>query len=65
MLLYVILKDGPNRNGEDAKRIVWEHGRRNFALSKGWSVADSCPVSNDVDISGFGIFDSSAEETKS
>ena len=60
----VILKDGPNRNGEDAKEIVWEPGRRNFALRRDGVLSIVCPVSGDVDIAGFGIFNSSAEETK-
>jgi hypothetical protein len=27
----VILKAGPNRNKAGAEKIIWEHGRRNFA----------------------------------
>ena len=60
----VILKDGPNRTVEDAKRIVWEHGRRNFALRRDGVLPIVCPVSDDVGIAGFGIFNSSAEDTK-
>jgi hypothetical protein len=28
----VILKAGPSKNEEGADKIIWEHGRKNFAL---------------------------------
>jgi hypothetical protein len=30
----IILRHGPNWNKPGAEKIVWEHGRRNFALQK-------------------------------
>jgi len=60
----VILKDGPNCNREDTKKIVWEHGRRNFALRKDGVLPIVCPVSDEGSVSGVAIFNASVEETK-
>jgi hypothetical protein len=60
----VILKDGPNCNQEDAKKIVWEHGRRNFALRRDGLLPIVCPVSDSGDVSGIAIFNASLDDTK-
>ncbi len=60
----VILKAGPNRNRAGAERIIWEHGRRNFALRAEGLLAIVCPVADGSDISGIGIFDATPEETR-
>lgn len=60
----VILRDGPNRGIDDAKKIVWEHGRRNFALRRDGILRIVCPVSDSSEVSGIGIFDASFDETK-
>lgn len=30
--VILLLKNGPNRNIAGVEKIIWEHGRRNFAL---------------------------------
>lgn len=60
----VILKEGPNRNRADLKQIIWEHGRRNFDLRAQGLLSIVCPVTDDSEISGLGIFNIGEEETK-
>ena len=60
----VILKDGPKRTKADLKKIVWEHGRRNFALRRDGVLPIVCPVSDDSEISGVMILDASVDEAK-
>ncbi len=59
----VILKEGPNRNMTDVNKIVWEHGRRNFALRRDGVMPIVCRVSDESEVSGVTIFDASVEET--
>lgn len=60
----VILKAGPNMHMEGVEKIIWEHGRRNFALRAEGVMPIVCPVPDDSDVSGIGIFNASVEETK-
>jgi len=60
----VILKAGPNRNMAGVEKIVWEHGRRNFALRAEGLLAIVCPVSDGTDVNGVGIFNAGEEEAK-
>ena len=60
----VILKDGPNRNMEEAGRVVWEHGRRNFALRRDGLMPLVFRVSDGSEVSGVCVFVLSVEETK-
>ncbi|MDX6243532.1 MAG: hypothetical protein QOE76_1255 [Frankiales bacterium] len=59
----MLLRQGP-RYGEEASRaVVWEHGRRNFALREAGLLAIVCPVTDDSEWCGIGIFTGSVEET--
>ncbi len=60
----VILKAGPNKNEEGVEKIIWEHGRRNFALRADGVLSIVCPVSDGSDVSGVGIFNASVEDVK-
>jgi hypothetical protein len=60
----VILRGGPNRQAEDARAILWEHGRRNFELREQRKLCVVCPVAGDGDIRGIGIFDAPADEVE-
>ncbi len=60
----VILKAGPNRNKAGVEKIIWGHGRRNFALRADGRLSIVCPVSDGSDVSGVGIFNASIEEVK-
>lgn len=60
----VILHAGPKIEAEGARQIIWEHGRRNFSLRAAGLLSIVCPVSDESDVSGIGIFNASVEETK-
>ncbi len=60
----VILKAGPNRQKPGAEKIVWEHGRRNFSLRSDGLLSIVCPIIDNSDLSGIGIFNATVEETK-
>jgi hypothetical protein len=62
--LLVILKAGPQKITEDQRKIVWEHGRRNFELRAKGLLSIVCPVSDDSDVKGIGIFNASKAELK-
>lgn len=58
------LKPGPNVNHPGLKKIIWEHGRRNFELRAQGLLPIVCPVTEDADIDGFGIFNADVDTTK-
>lgn len=58
------LKAGPNINHPDLKKIIWEHGRRNFELRAEGLLSVVCPVTEDAGIQGFGIFSTDTEATQ-
>jgi hypothetical protein len=58
----VFLKAGPNINAPDARPTIFEHGRRNFALRAEGVLPIVCPVTDDSEWAGIGIFDASPEE---
>jgi hypothetical protein len=60
----VILKAGPNRNMDGVEKIIWEHGRKNFALRAEGVLSIVCLVSDGSDVSGVGIFNAPVEEVK-
>lgn len=55
-LTTVILREGPRADAEDARALVWEHGRRNFRLRDQGLLRIVCPMSDDTDVCGIGIF---------
>ena len=60
----VVLKAGPKINEPGVEKIIWEHGRRNFALKAEGFLPIVCPVRDGTNVSGVGIFNANAEETK-
>ncbi len=60
----VILKHGPNWNKPGVEKIIWEHGRRNFALRRDGVLPIVCPISDGSEVSGVGIFNVSVDEVK-
>jgi hypothetical protein len=52
----VILKKGPKYGTPGADQIIWEHGRRNMALRFAGELAIVCPIRDDSDVAGIGIF---------
>ena len=60
----VILHKTPKRDEPGADAIIREHGRRNFALRAAGLLAVVCPVRDESDVSGIGIFTSDPDKTK-
>ena len=60
----VILKAGPNKSVDGVEKIIWEHGRRNLELRADGLLSIVCPVPDESDLSGVGIFNASIEEVK-
>jgi hypothetical protein len=53
----------PEKTAEPgADQVVWEHGRRNFALRAAGKLPIVCPAADDSDWAGIAIFDASPEE---
>lgn len=61
----VILKAGPNRNKARVEKTIWVHGRRNFALRAEGLLPLVCPVFDESNVSGVGIFNADIDEVKS
>ena len=61
----MILKTTPERRepGVRGGKIIWEHGRRNFALVAEGLMPIVCPVGDGSGIAGMGVFITSLEET--
>ncbi len=59
----VILKAGPTKFEPGVEKIIWEHGRRNFALRAEGLLSIVCPVIDETDVRGVGIFNANVEET--
>ncbi len=60
----MILKAGPNRHAPGADQIIWEHGRRNFALRADGVLSMVCPVGDGSEVCGIGIFNAGLEEAR-
>ncbi len=48
----------------EAPGIIWEHGRRNFALRAAGQLPIVCPASDESDWAGVAIFDATPEEVE-
>jgi hypothetical protein len=60
----MILKEGPNYAMEGADKIIWEHGRRNFSLRADGLLSIVCPVPDDSEVCGIGIFNADVDEVR-
>jgi hypothetical protein len=59
----VVLTKTERYADEGSDQVIWEHGRRNFALRADGRLAIVCPVRDDSEVSGIGIFTTDAAET--
>ena len=59
-----LLKAGPNRHMPGVEKIIWEHGRRNFALRQAGLLSIVCPVPNGSYLNGVGIFNVTEDELR-
>jgi len=55
-----VLKKGPGYDPPRTDPIIWEHGRRNFALRASGVLAIVCPIRDQTEMAGVGIFDADA-----
>ncbi|MBS1916943.1 MAG: hypothetical protein JST87_11745 [Bacteroidetes bacterium] len=60
----VILKKSSAFKMPDVFPVIWEHGRRNFSLREDGILMIVCPISEDKEMAGIGIFNADAEKTK-
>jgi hypothetical protein len=60
----VILHRGPRRGDEGADAIIWEHGRRNFALRDEGSLPLIFPINDGSGMAGVGVFVHDEERTR-
>jgi hypothetical protein len=60
----LILSAGPNYRSDGSEAIVWEHGRRNFALRRSGQLAIICPITDDSERCGIGLFSTDVETTE-
>jgi hypothetical protein len=60
----VMLKVGPQYTQPDGEQIIWEHGRRNYALRAEGLLAMVGPVTDNSDVRGFGIFIVGVDEAR-
>jgi hypothetical protein len=49
---------------DEGRPIIWEHGRRNFALRADGVLAVVCPASDGGEIAGIGIFNAPPDQTR-
>ncbi len=52
----VILSTTPDTFTDQSRPIIWEHGRRNMALRASGALWIVCPVTDNSDVAGVGIF---------
>src|SRR5262249_19639169 len=60
----VVLRHGPKYHEPGPDKIIWEHVRRNFAMRAAGDLAIVCPIRDDSELSGIGIFPGSLEAVR-
>jgi len=60
----VIIKAGPGYRQPGADEVIWEHGRRNFSLRADKLLCIVCPVTDDSEVCGIGIFDADVDKVR-
>ena len=57
-----IIRMTPKRKEPGANKLVWEHGRRNFALRADGVISIVCPIADDSGVSGVYIFNADMQK---
>jgi len=60
----VLLKAFDNYGTPESQPLIWEHARRNFALREEGLLAIVCPISDESDLKGIGIFNAGVDQTR-
>jgi hypothetical protein len=58
----MILRRAAEMPTSDQEKIIWEHGRRNMELQADGLLPIVCPVPDDSDVVGIGIFAADPEQ---
>ncbi|HEX6190799.1 MAG TPA: hypothetical protein VFZ42_00475 [Chitinophagaceae bacterium] len=62
--VMVLLKPGPRSDMPGVEKVIWEHGRRNFALRADGLLSIVCPVTKETSVNGCCIFNAPEEQVK-
>jgi hypothetical protein len=62
--LAILHKTSKRDTDPSADKIIWEHGRKNFQLRKEGKLRIVCPIRDETNVSGIGIFATNVEETR-
>ena len=60
----VILKATEKIKEPGTEEIIWEHGRRNFQLREEGILSIVCPIRDESNVNGVGIFNRDTDEVK-
>lgn len=60
----IVLHKGPAYAPPNTDPVIWEHGRRNFALRAAGLLRIVCPVADGTPLAGIGVFDADPETTE-
>jgi len=52
---------GPDRD-QDVEKVIWAHGKRNFALRLAGLMPNVCPVADGSGVTGISIFDATPDD---
>jgi hypothetical protein len=60
----VLLHAADQYGSEGSDKVIFEHGRRNFAMRAAGQLSIVCPVSDDSELCGLAIFSTPEAETR-
>ena len=59
-----VLRKSDRFGTDGTEQIIWEHGRRNMGLNTDGALPVVCPVRDETDMAGIGIFTGTPEEVR-
>jgi hypothetical protein len=59
-----LLKASDNYGTPESQPLIWEHARRNFALREEGLLVVVCPISDETELKGIGIFNADVDQTR-
>lgn len=60
----VLLRASDKYGTPESQPLIWEHARRNFALREEGLLAVVCPISDETELKGMGIFNADVDQTR-
>ena len=64
MYCIVFLRRTPKLERPAADPVIWEHGRRNFALREAGLMPIVCPIDDGSELAGVSIFDAEPDRVR-